>query len=681
MITQAQPLSIPSLSDLKVRFGGPSEDALKKAEESRNEEKAAKLLQSKADVAVFSAKPQPILPKPNFLKRWLHSLSLKMGNGWRWIKRNILGRIWRPVITKADQSIQDLLNEKRPERVTMGSFQRPSRGVAQAKHFLTADDPIVQEHATPKYFNQAADAGHHWNETQIVRDALQNFYDGQGQTLDTTQINVQKKGDQTQIHISASATYDAENLLNNGMTTKKGDKISTGGFGEGAKQMAFMLLRDYGADKVTFRSREWKADFTFKPIGKAQSTSNPDLKGLFVQLSLLPESERIKGNDLTFSVDSKNQKKLIEGFKQGRDLFYHSSNPDFQNPTYENEVGGFKLVPNNQTTHFYYAGQRRPVGSSYHDKGLPGMHLWTHTKMLRDVSRDRPEFSVEDTTTALKAIVEKMSAKQTAEAMQILKEYWFPPTAGILDDIKSGKDLDGAEKNKRILMALLCEHLGTLTEYGTKNMPAGLTIPKGAFISNYNPSFLRMFQNSEQQMKALKKQGHIPLADSFRFLNVQTADKLCGQYGFKKLSELKNKNEESLTLTAQDKRRIEVLKSVLKTLNEEAPTHYEVVKELLSAPKWELVKEKDTPDYKYKEEGSKLFADLPDKPFSQHGLSKAVQVTPQFLRNDNFALILSKLLYSLPIQDRNDRYNGHLTYWSMMNADQKRKWEAEWNKK
>jgi hypothetical protein len=171
------------------------------------------------------------------------------------------------------------------------------------------------------------------------------------------------------------------------------------------------------------------------------------------------------------------------------------------------------------------------------------------------------------------------------------------------------------------------------------------------------------------------------LAESFKFLNVQTADKLCDQYGYQKISELKTNKEESLTPTEQDKRRIEVLRSILKALNEEAPTHYADVKEILNISKWELVKEKDPDSYKYKNERNKIFADLPDRPISQNYLSKTVQVPAKFLRNDNFALVLSRLLHSPLIQYEYEGYNGHLTYWSMMNADQKRKWQAEWNKK
>lgn len=234
-----------------------------------------------------------------------------------------------------------------------------------------------------------------WSLEKAARDTLQNFFDSNNQTLDGVDISVTKEGfTDYQVRIQNHATYDFRRLLHLGGTTKGDNSFSAGGVGEGAKILALVLLRDYGFSQVKFGSQDWVVDFSMDKIPKGDYVERR--KGLFAKCSRA--SEPIEGNFVELRTDNKENTQV---FEDARDLFYHSENPDFANPTLEVEgVGGFSFLdPRKQTEfgdksdevpkgNFYFAGQRRHLAEEkWNNVEYVSIWTWDNRGLKRD--RDR----------------------------------------------------------------------------------------------------------------------------------------------------------------------------------------------------------------------------------------------------------------------------------------------------
>jgi hypothetical protein len=635
-------------------------------DEQKDAEKIKALEQrslSPTDLVEIKAKSaESSVPKPSFIYRWKAALGVRIGQAWRWFKKNILGFFYRPFVSKADKTIEEILNEKCPERVSKENFIRPTTGVSQSKQLLTPQSPIARNYAEAKYLNQENDYGLKWSPVRIVRDALQNFYDGQGQQLNKTGQNAttievkDKLFGKKEIKISASANYDAERLLSIGSTTKKDSNINTGGFGEGAKQMAFSLLRDYGVEKVTFRSREWQVDFTLQPVGEQHSALDPNKKGLHAKLSIL--SQPITGNELTFQVDGQRHGELVQQFLKGRDLFYHDENSDLKNATYENEVGGFKLISGNEEPHFYHAGQRRGVGYGDEMTGLTGYHLWTNRKQVQEVSRDRGNYDERDAKECLAKVINQMSTTKAVEAMNVLTPYWFPPKT-----IPTLHEVNREETNKRLVLDLVCKRLAELNKQernAIDKMPSNFKLPDGLFISDTNPG---RFSRGSNTIKLLKSKGYIPVDSSFKAFNIPYADDKVRQLGFIKQSD--SKTISILSQTEKDKARIGILKDVIKQYSKELPVFQHLAGQFLTHP-WEIIEPKS--DY-LKDRNPLLEFDPAEN---------KIRVNPALIRDGNFPRTLSKLLHNNDLLSYGVK-GENIQYWTFVHSKDIRKWQQQWD--
>jgi hypothetical protein len=85
--------------------------------------------------------------------------------------------------------------------------------------------------------------GVRWNEMQIARDVLQNFYDGNKDQLDKVKVTMH----QSDVWIDAPAQFKLERLFYLG-SEKTSDDI--GEYGEGFKAATVCLLRDHGVNPV-----------------------------------------------------------------------------------------------------------------------------------------------------------------------------------------------------------------------------------------------------------------------------------------------------------------------------------------------------------------------------------------------------------------------------------------------
>ncbi|MCS6266519.1 MAG: hypothetical protein H2174_03030 [Vampirovibrio sp.] len=279
-----------------------------------------------------------------------------------------------------------------------------------------------------------------------MRDFLQNFFDAHREaetgksTLEGVKIAVTPmKGEEATtyaLQVKGDAVYPIRFAEDIGATTKKDDSAATGGFGEGAKMAALSLLgkKESKVTSVTFACDNWQVQYT-----KGRNTLGTEK--LYKTVTRLEQP--IEGNTLTIETQAP---ETVKALLDARRYFYHPQNPDFQNPTYENAKGGFKLVEEpkegNRFTptdgNFYYVGQRQSVGDGNHnakfDNGVRGMHLWSNKKDTEKnptniAGRDRTALSHEDIEAlVLKPMVEAMTNEDLLNNLSLLKEYWANKT-------------------------------------------------------------------------------------------------------------------------------------------------------------------------------------------------------------------------------------------------------------
>jgi len=275
--------------------------------------------------------------------------------------------------------------------------------------------------------------GVEWDIEKASRDVWQNFFDGQGQTLDGVDIDIDGVGTQKtpeyKATISSEAEYDWRELVHLGGTTKEGDNTTAGGFGEGTQVLSLVLLRDHGAKEVKFRSGDWELEFYIDQIPKA-SYRREDDQGLYVRKRKI---EPIKGNEFEVTFAGESAEDNISAIQDARELFYSSDNPDFHDPVYEKEsVGGFKALPLNEEAwvdktgkgHLYIVGQRTHYKSRTNWDTLEGINIWTRKKYTPK-DRDRGHITTDELKEGvMMPIVESMSVDEAKDSIYGFKHAW-----------------------------------------------------------------------------------------------------------------------------------------------------------------------------------------------------------------------------------------------------------------
>ncbi|MBY0405274.1 MAG: hypothetical protein K2X66_15350, partial [Cyanobacteria bacterium] len=270
-----------------------------------------------------------------------------------------------------------------------------------------------------------------WSAEKVSRDILQNFFDSHGQTLEGVQFKIipvwsdsiestgGKKILTYKVQIIGLGQYDYEKSYILGASDKQDDDHNAGGYGEGLKIIALNLLRDYGAKYVKVSSANWAMTYSL-PEGQNAKGHTPKL---YNQLEHLAKAkEQLPGNVFEFQTDNV---QFIETLMKATQYFYHPYNPDFQQQTYENEVGGFKILPSGQKGNVYVAMQRY----EYANKGaweahVPGITIWKRTKAEKSkIDRDRTHLSSSEVSDVLSAICKKMLADEVVHTIQVLEPY------------------------------------------------------------------------------------------------------------------------------------------------------------------------------------------------------------------------------------------------------------------
>jgi hypothetical protein len=289
-----------------------------------------------------------------------------------------------------------------------------------------------------KYLQILESYGVSWSPEKVSRDVLQNFFDGNGGTLDGIEININEQENTDKVvKIEGNKEYDYRKLIHLGGTSKTGDVASVGGFGEGTKVMSLVMLRDMGLTDIKFGSGDWQLEFYLDKVDE-QSYDKP-INGLYTKLTKI--NPPIEGNFVEFKIPGNNPKlkEYLEVFGRSTDLFKNSDNSDFQNPIYENDSFGMVFLGKDKKGNFYDGGQRRHFDKDEWQT-VEGFNIWTKAAAFK-ADRDRGIVSRSDfLNKVISPAIKSMSTEETKTLLVNLEELW--PSGATLNYYVSGNILD-----------------------------------------------------------------------------------------------------------------------------------------------------------------------------------------------------------------------------------------------
>ena len=204
--------------------------------------------------------------------------------------------------------------------------------------------------------------GRSWDNSRFARDMIQNFYDGNGNTLEGVDINIVKKGDRYIVKISGKGIYDHKQVTKLGLNAHT--PKDAGKYGEGLKVMFTTLLDSRGATYVRHSSGDWVVNLT---KGEGESSSNTLVKG-----ELERAETRQEGATVEFDTTDA---ELVQEILKAKDYFYSPSNPDFAKLDYENEYFGIKLLPKGEKGNIYVVQRYEVEGENNLDNTIDGMTI------------------------------------------------------------------------------------------------------------------------------------------------------------------------------------------------------------------------------------------------------------------------------------------------------------------
>ena len=257
---------------------------------------------------------------------------------------------------------------------------------------------------------------------------MQNFYDGNGHTLEGVDIQIVKNDDGSyKVRINGDGHYDYSHLESLGDSTKDGDSSSAGGYGEGAGIVAGSLLADPDVNYVRYGSGEWSSTF---------GRSSDDIETAMLTQTLSQNDSFFDGAYMEF--ETKNVG-LVEKILESKNYFYHPQNADFHNMDFENDYFGFTLLPEGEKGNLYIVQRYEVNGKA--EGGLPGISLifkkmpddeelvkLNHNKKYKlGTGRDRGEvynFQIGD---LVARYAKTMSDEELAQAISSMEPVWQKP--------------------------------------------------------------------------------------------------------------------------------------------------------------------------------------------------------------------------------------------------------------
>ena len=241
-----------------------------------------------------------------------------------------------------------------------------------------------------------------WSNEKIARDLMQNFYDGNGHTLEGVDLKVKQNDDGTYtIRIDGKGIYNYEHLKRLGGSDKD-DPRDAGGFGEGSRILAGSLLAK-GTTRVRFACKDWQMDFT--------TAKNTRTNEEGVMRTLTKNKAQLNGNYIEF--DTKD-KELVERIMDSKDYFYSPNNPDFRDLDIENEFFGFKVSPDKNGNLYYI--QRFQTPDKKMDNGLENMTLVFKQAAFGENFQNKAGYTIDLNTTRDRMAIEPEQMSELTRA-------------------------------------------------------------------------------------------------------------------------------------------------------------------------------------------------------------------------------------------------------------------------
>lgn len=433
-----------------------------------------------------------------------------------------------------------------------------------------------------------------WNNDKIARDIMQNFYDGHGQTLDGVKLDfVPTANGKYRVRIEGKSTYTPDKAVYIGESTKRNNAKAAGNYGEGLKMSVLKLLKDSGAEDVKIASDNWQL------VYKLEEGNLSDKRVLAYSLDKV---DKYNGNFMEFEISDKD---LLESLRKSINRFYHSNNPDFKCPDFENDVLGVKLLPNGQKGGIYIAGQRFEYNGSF--DGLNGVSLFLKEKPplgVLDISRDRVSLNksnIEDIALWI-GKSDIMSETEKANLLKAIEPYWNK--ADFLSETPMHKFVA-----KLILGAKLY----------VKNEKFAIKFPE-KYVA-YSPA-------SNDVVSDLQRKGYTVCQDRFADIGMQTIRDLLGDA----------RAHDVVIPNEIQKKKILILKEALRKLSPSLEGEHFTPEEL------------NTKIYMFDRlsgRDSRLHADALAEAIIDNGVSKGFWIDKNYLDTANFSEVLETALHEL----------------------------------
>jgi len=263
----------------------------------------------------------------------------------------------------------------------------------------------IQSNISDKYNNSLV-----WNTDKIVRDLLQNFFDGHGQTLDGVKFIFTPAGiGKYKVRIEGKSTYNFKEAVLLGESSSHENVKAAGNYGEGLKMVTLKLLMGNKASNVKIGAGNWEVTCGLKKDERLDSE--------LMNYKIEPVKE-FDGNFIEFETSDK---KLLSTIRESINRFYHSSNPHFKEPDFENNLFGFKILPKGEKGGLYIAGQQFEYEGSYNN--IENGAIFIKEKIpteYYDTSRDRVSISSSNFSVYITRWLESRT-KNREERKQIIK--------------------------------------------------------------------------------------------------------------------------------------------------------------------------------------------------------------------------------------------------------------------
>lgn len=244
-----------------------------------------------------------------------------------------------------------------------------------------------------------------WNRKTVARDVVQNFFDA---AADFDDVTIEAEGD-GRIRVEGPATFALDYLRYIGATSKR-DARAAGGFGEGFKICALVLLRDYGVE-LRAGSGVWEIRPFFRPMKLGRE--------LCYEVVSRPPGSAPAGSwvEITGADDE-----LCDAFEESRDWFRHEHNPLLARPLHVDEAAGVGVffARDARRGDVFYRRQHRGVVAFPKGAGL----TFASDDRVEGVEADRDRRGIRAPARVVAGVIARLPTEVIERIVRHLRPYW-----------------------------------------------------------------------------------------------------------------------------------------------------------------------------------------------------------------------------------------------------------------